>query len=276
MQPGDACIEFAAYGVAVDIEIRHRCGGTPCGFPGLVDGVREMLPPGAEARGSGTPPVHVIVVTCGGDQIVVTGPEGGVSTADQLPLALHVVDQTIRSTIAVHAPGLVFIHAGAVAVDGRVIVLPGTSMAGKTTLVAESVRAGAQYLSDEYAVLDADGLVHPFARRLSVREPAGRREVPIAELGGVEVTGPLPVGLVAAVTYRNGAPWQVAPADQAACAGALIANAVAAQVRPAEVLAVAALVARAASFVEGTRGDAVAAVPPLLALATRAGAPSEA
>jgi hypothetical protein len=43
------------------------------------------------------------------------------------------------------------------------MVLPGKSFAGKTTLVAALVRAGAEYWSDEYAVLDANGDVHPYA-----------------------------------------------------------------------------------------------------------------
>ena len=32
------------------------------------------------------------------------------------------------------------------------------------------VRAGATYYSDEYAVIDDTGLVHPFARPLGIRE----------------------------------------------------------------------------------------------------------
>ncbi len=270
MHAGDELIGFAAYGVAVDLVIRHACAETTCGFPTLVDGVREMLPPGATIRSAEEPADHRISVDCAGHAIAVVDPDGTATDFDQLPAAAHAVDQTIRSTIAVHAPGLVFIHAGAVAVDGRVIVLPGTSMAGKTTLVAALVRAGAQYLSDEYAVFDADGLVHPFARRLSVRGPTGRREVPVAEYGGTTVTGPLPAGTVAAVTYRADASWQVHAADQGACAGALIANAVAAQIRPAEVLSVSAHVARTTHFVEGVRGDVADAVPALLALAAEA------
>jgi len=270
MHRGDERIAFAAYGVAVDLAIRHDAGETACRFPTLLDGVRQMLPPGATARKTGEPPDHTISVDCADGAVAVTGPDGTTGTYDRLPFALHALDQTIRSTIAVHAPGLVFIHAGAVAVDGRVIVLPGTSMAGKTTFVAALVRAGAQYLSDEYAVFDADGLVHPFARRLSVREPTGRREVPVAEFGGTTATEPLSAGLVAAVSYGSAASWQVHPGDQGACAGALIANAVAAQIRPAEVLAVTAHVARSTRFVEGVRGDVVDAVPELLALAAEA------
>ena len=35
--------------------------------------------------------------------------------------------------------------------------------------MAALVRAGAEYYSDEFAPLDAGGLVHPFAKPLSIR-----------------------------------------------------------------------------------------------------------
>ena len=56
----------------------------------------------------------------------------------------------------------VFVHAGVVGWKGHAIVIPGRSRSGKTTLVAELVKAGAEYYSDEFAVLDAEGRVHPF------------------------------------------------------------------------------------------------------------------
>lgn len=266
MRPGEEVIRFAAYGVAVAVAVRHACPDGGCAFPALAVGVRGMLPPGAVESEGNEPGAHTIEVSCDGNSVCVAGTDRDVAVCTSLPDALHAVDQTIRSTIAVHAPGLVFIHAGAVAHRGRVIVLPGTSMAGKTTLVAELVRAGAAYLSDEYAVFDADGLVHPFARRLSVREPTGRREVPVAEFGGTTVTEPLPAGLIAAVSFDTAADaeWQVRIGDQAGCARALIANAVAAQIRSAEVLSVAARVARSTPFVEGTRGEAARAAAHLL------------
>jgi hypothetical protein len=65
------------------------------------------------------------------------------------------------------------------------IVLPGRSFAGKTTLTAALLRRGAEYYSDEYAVLDHGGRVHPFARPLRVRPPEGgpARWVSPASLG---------------------------------------------------------------------------------------------
>lgn len=198
--------------------------------------------------------------------------EGGgelVRSSDSTAHRLHALDSEIRSAIALAAPGLVFVHAGVVAVDGQAIVLPGLSMAGKTTLVAALVRAGATYLSDEYAVLAADGLVHPYPRRLSVRGPGGRREVPVSDIGGRAADGPVPVALVASLTYHPDATWSVCPTGAADGAEALIANAVAARTRPTEVLRAAGIVARAATHLAGERGDAAVAADALLrALAT--------
>src|SRR5262249_9794104 len=121
---------------------------------------------------------------------------------------------------------------------GGAIVIPGRSFTGKTTLVAALVRAGAAYYSDEYAVLDAQGRVYPYPRRLSIREdghPRPRRCTAEA-LGGRVGSRPLPVRLVAVTGYRPGARWRprVLPPGHAALA--LLYNTVPAQRKPAAVL----------------------------------------
>ena len=68
---------------------------------------------------------------------------------------LLILESQIRIYMAVHAPDFIFVHAGVVAVDGGLLLLPGLSFAGKTTLVAALVKAGAVYYSDEYAPIDA-------------------------------------------------------------------------------------------------------------------------
>ena len=101
----------------------------------------------------------------------------------------------------------VFLHAGVVGWGGRALLLPGRSFAGKSTLVEALVRAGAIYYSDEYAVLDLQGRLHPFARPLALRE-AGEwkgRPVPVEMLGGRVGTGSLEVAAVVATHYRAGA-----------------------------------------------------------------------
>ena len=114
----------------------------------------------------------------------------------------------LRIVVAEHASGSVFIHAGVVGWKGKAIVMPADSFRGKTTLVRELVRNGAEYYSDEYAVLDEDGLVHAFPRDLSVRDPEfGEMDVPVEDLGGKVGSRPIPVGAVLITEYQENADW---------------------------------------------------------------------
>jgi hypothetical protein len=114
-------------------------------------------------------------------------------------------DSLVRILVADHAPEVVFLHSGVIGWRGKAIILPGNSFYGKTTLVAELVRCGAQYYSDEYAVLDSEGLVHPFARPLSLRTDKPEiteTAVEVEKLGGTSGTVPIPVGLVLFTRYE--------------------------------------------------------------------------
>ncbi|HKX84888.1 MAG TPA: hypothetical protein VJL58_11750 [Pyrinomonadaceae bacterium] len=111
----------------------------------------------------------------------------------------------IRVAVGEHSESLVFLHAGVVGWKGKAIVLPANSFSGKTTLVAELVKQGAEYYSDEYAVIDADGLVHPFERDLSIRVDDGDTRVPISSLGGKAGTTPLPLGILLLTSFEPGA-----------------------------------------------------------------------
>jgi hypothetical protein len=112
--------------------------------------------------------------------------------------------------VAEHAPDHLFVHAGVVGWNGRAIVVPGASFAGKTTLVQAWLEAGATYYSDEFAVLDRSGRVHPFARPLGIRDRStgSTRRMPVAALGAETGTTPLPIGLVLVTSYRVGARWR--------------------------------------------------------------------
>lgn len=77
-----------------------------------------------------------------------------------------------RQAVAATTDHLV-LHAGAVVVDGRAVVLPAAMEAGKTTLVTGLVRAGHDYLSDELATVpdpveDDPPRVLPFAKAISL------------------------------------------------------------------------------------------------------------
>ena len=77
--------------------------------------------------------------------------------------------QDIDNTVAQRSRQMLFVHAGVVGWRGMAIVIAGRSHTGKSTLVAELVRRGAVYYSDEFAVLDDMGMVHPYRRPLVLR-----------------------------------------------------------------------------------------------------------
>jgi hypothetical protein len=160
--------------------------------------------------------------------------------------------------IAEMARGRLFVHAGVVGWRGQAIVLPGRTFSGKTTLVAALVRAGATYYSDEYAVFDPRGRVHPFPIALSIREEAGERpgKMPAEALGGLRGVQPLPVGLVALARYRPGARWRPRLLSPGQALLELLANTVSARRRPKAALTVLQQVVSHAPVLKGTRGEA--------------------
>jgi len=127
---------------------------------------------------------------------------------------LRFFDSMVRVTIAEHAVDRVFVHAGVVGWKGKAIVIPGNSFSGKTTLVYELVRRGGEYFSDEYGVFDADGLVHPFPRRLAVRSrPEEGKSIETTyltaeEIGGRAATTPMPVSHVLFTEFQEDAAWK--------------------------------------------------------------------
>jgi hypothetical protein len=149
------------------------------------------------------------------------------------------------------------VHAGAVGLGRRALVLPGPSFSGKTTLVAALVKAGATYYSDEFAVLGADGVVHPYPKPLSIRLD-GRNQVdhPVASFGGAVGREPLPIGLIAIAQYGPDAEWEPERLTGGEAVLAVLANAVPAQERPEQSLATITKAVRGAAVLQGVRGDA--------------------
>jgi predicted ATPase len=188
-----------------------------------------------------------------------------VHAADEHEL-VRLVASIVQLEIAAHAAPQVFVHAGVVECCGRAIVLPGSSHAGKTTLVRALVAAGASYSSDEYAVLDLDGHVTPFAKPLSVRAEDGRSEWIDPDTLGRVGSGSVPVALVAMLQYREGASFQPVVRRGATVALAIVEHTVPARARQLDTLDASAAVARRAAMVQGERGEAAATAVALLEL----------
>lgn len=178
-------------------------------------------------------PVHVITMKCRRD---ARGRDVARTTDVEKALALLNHDAEFR--VAMYAPSDVFVHAAAVSWHGGIVLLPGHSFAGKSTLAAELVRQGAPYYSDEYAVVNAAGMVCPFPRRLMLRSDGGvsRGRFSPEELGGTLGAGALPVSCVVATRYVPGARWTPQPMSRGEAVFALLGHAIDVQARPTHVL----------------------------------------
>jgi energy-coupling factor transporter ATP-binding protein EcfA2 len=170
----------------------------------------------------------------------------------------EIFEADLRLNVAAASRRLVFVHAGVVAFDGRALLVPGRSGAGKTTLVAALLRAGATYYSDEFAVLDGRGRVHPFPKTLSVRDADGRgtARVPPEDFGAAVGTRPLPVGLVALSTYRAHARWRPVSLSAGQALLAMLPHTVPVRRRPAASLTALQRALVGAVVVKGARGEA--------------------
>ncbi|HKR61388.1 MAG TPA: hypothetical protein VJS64_16865 [Pyrinomonadaceae bacterium] len=185
---------------------------------------------------------------------------GGIRAARSLDpdLVLQIFESDIQIYVGILARRRIFVHAGVVEWQGQAIVIPGRSLSGKSTLTAELVRAGATYYSDEYAVLDERGRVHPYPRKLGLRPPGSDEQTKVRaeELGGRVGNKPLPVGMIVVSQYHEGARWR--PRQLSAGQGALevLANTVPARTRPEQSLSSIQQAVLNARILKGRRGDA--------------------
>jgi hypothetical protein len=256
-----ACID--AYGARIGIRVNQAA---------LLKRLPSLLPPGWKPLAAPrVDELHSLVL--GGAtrtrarayNLVYWGIARRARTMD-LEEALSVLEADLRLNVAAAATRRVFVHAGVVEHRGKAIVLPGRSGAGKTTLVAALVRAGATYYSDEFAVLDGRGRVYPFAKPLSLRDPATgeARSVTAEELGAVSGTRPLRAGLVVLSSYRAGARWRPVRLTPGGALLGLVPHTVPVRRRPEASLRALTALVEGAPVLRSARGEAEALAPLLL------------
>jgi hypothetical protein len=250
-------IPFEAFGVRAALHTNR---------PELLKAMQAVLPPGWQpASGSEAERRFGITAEKTG-MCTVSVNENALSRNLDLELALGLLDSQLRLYLGRQAPDAIFIHAGAVAHRGAAIVLPGKSFAGKTTLVAALVRAGATYFSDEFAVLDDSARVHPYAKPVSVRgEDHKQVDHALSSLGWTPGAEPLPVAAIVVTSYRPDGEWRPRRLSAGEAAMKLLANAVPARKRPAEVMRATSRAAANALALESERGEADEVAPLLLA-----------
>lgn len=256
-------ISFVSHGARIGIRVNDST---------VLERLPSYLPPGwrpatshvvdylyslrtGNSAPSGLKPFHVLYL---GSERVARTPD--------LDEVFDLLESYLHFNVAIGARHQLFLHAGVVGWQGRAIVIPGRSLSGKTSLVAALVRAGATYYSDEYAVLDEQGHVHPYPKPLSIRVGRGESvsKCSAEQLGGRAGTGPLPVGLVVVTQYSPAAHWRPRRLSPGQALLALLDNTLLAQTRPQFTLGALERVASSACSLKGKRGEAEEMVGPLL------------
>ena len=260
-----AGISFVSHGVRVGVRVNR---------PEALALVEDYLPPGWKPSSSRTVERLYSLILGQGDAAERGARRFSLFYRDLVRLArtksveeaLALFESDLHLHVATEARRRVFVHAGVVGWKNRAILIPGRSRSGKTTLVAELVKAGAVYYSDEYAVLDERGRVHPYPRPLQIRseETGEQRRHRVETLGGRAGVEPLPVALVVASQYRRGTKWR--PRKLSAGQGVLelLAQTVSARSRPEKAFAALEQVVAGALILKGTRGEASETVGALL------------
>ncbi len=248
---------FEAYGVRLLVSTNS---------PELYERLPAILPPGATACSAEDAKYRLTLDVLPEGSLIMFVNDAPFLGGLTFEVALEILENQLHAHVALDAPDRVFVHAGVVGHGQRAIVIPGPSFTGKTTLVAELVRAGAVYYSDEFAVLDDEGLVHPYLKPLSVRADDHQQvDHSVASLGGAEGDRPLQVGTVLVSEYSPGAQWRPSPLSAGDGVLAMLANSVAARSKPAEVMRSITRAVEGATVLKGDRGEASLVVPQLFA-----------
>ncbi len=251
-----AGISFVSYGLRIGIRASS---------PEIMDRIASVLPPGAKpARGPRVGRLYSLIVS--GTKVGSNVRRFNILYGDTVRLArskdtdpvLEALERDMQLYVADYARRRVFVHACVVGWRGRAIVIPGSSMSGKSTLVRALLRAGATYYSDEYAVLDERGRVHPYPRPLAMRQDGGRpaKKILPEDLGGTTGVRPLPLGLVVVTSYRPGVRWRPRTLSPGRAVLELFAHTVSARRDPERALATLRSATAEPMLLKGARGEA--------------------
>lgn len=259
-----AGIGFTAYGVSVGIRVND---------PAILDDLVPLLPP--EWEPVDDPVVDILFSLRVGPPSQRKGRRNyhllysGVARlarSMEMDEIFERLESELHIMVALWAQeDHLFVHAGVVGWKGKAIVIPGRSHSGKTTLVSALMQAGATYYSDDMAIFDPQGLVHPYPVPLAMREEGGRCKYTPEALGSVAGQTPLPVGLVVVTRYEDGALWRPRQLSPGRALSALLDNTVAVRRIPRMTMLILQRVAMQASAIKTKRGEAADVVAPLLA-----------
>ncbi|MCW5960426.1 MAG: hypothetical protein KIS76_09705 [Pyrinomonadaceae bacterium] len=137
----------------------------------------------------------------------------------------HLTDKLISVFAFVLAPQKYFFHAGAVSICGTGVIIVGPSFSGKTSLVKSLLKSGAVYYSDDVAVVDRNGFLHPFNNSLSIRDNSSKRSIVSPSVFGAQHGKvSVPLGLILHAPYSPGSTWTPSNQSQAQAVWMLTTN----------------------------------------------------
>ncbi len=255
-----AVLALSLFGVQVEVRVED---------PSLVERILTCLPPGQSTDSSARidRTYEILRAAPGWSAKMESGSHAGeqylfadrslVWQSTAVDALCERFQSDLQRFLAVRARTHAIVHAGVVGWQGRAIVIPGRSSSGKTTAVEALIREGAEYYSDDYAVLDPDGLASPFPRRHWIGRSGQLRQAGSAvDLGTVTGRPPLPVRSIVVTEYQRAASWQPRRLTPGQAVLALLSNAPAARHQPGYLLRTFAATARGAVAWSGPRGEA--------------------
>lgn len=232
----------------------------------VLERVRALLPPTARPRQPSASTKSFAILADEDGTYRVTRNSAPLIDGVDLEFALVLLDRQLRISLGLAAPDRIFVHAGVVVHEDRAIVLPGLSLSGKTSLVVALIHAGAAYCSDEFAVLDNRGRVHPYPQPLrGDNHTALRTKQGTPESEHIAGEDPLAIGLVVFATYRPRAVWNPRRLSAGRGALAMVEHTLGPRERPDEAIRVIKRAIAGAVILQGERGEAAHVAAEILA-----------
>lgn len=155
-------------------------------------------------------------------------------------------------------PGLIAVHAALLHIDDAVVIVPGYSGVGKSSLCVAAMEAGWEVWSDEYCLIDTTtGDVSGWPRPIRQRLPQGG----VRRIDHQGPVGPGRATHVLALTYSSEVSGlDLEPVSPGQVAMDLMANTVCAQSRAEETFRATTQLAREVTGFGGRRGDVALAL----------------
>jgi hypothetical protein len=189
--------------------------------------------------------------------------ESAYDTRSLVVQTLRLLDEAIVQRLT----DLTAVHAGVVELAGRALLLPGGSHFGKSALVAELLRRGAVYFSDEYALIDANGQTHPYPRPLMLRN-GQQDQVPVLpeEWNARVGHAPVPVRWIIALRFDPASVWRITEVPQSQAVLLLLQNTPHAMAEEPRIVEALRRASAGAQCFTGSRSDAATAADHILRL----------